>query len=370
MRYSRVAIILALPLSFLLFFVIPTIAQQPEAETGLVLRPAILDLPAEPGTTISATITLQNISDSAVSVEIGSQSLIPNDPEIDQTKRKDYDASTWMITSKDKLLLDEDEIRNVDVQFLVPDDAGPGGHYAMITFTTNSIAQQADSGSVVTPSLTSLALITVSGDIQENIEASRPDLPLFVFGDDQITSFDISNNGNVHVLPSATMRLYNRNDTLVDTQQINPQLILPNTTKDFVVHWSTNGRYGIYKTVIDINYGSPLQTISLEGGVTVMLPGVGTLIMWIVLLMGVIGVLFIFIRKLYKKWRNRYGHRHYRIKKKRKEKTELSNRPSDMAGLSMDSDDIDELLSRDKPQPSKTPPKKQPPKQRKKINIL
>jgi len=371
MKYFKTLIILLLPLVLLGIITSNATAQEDINETGLVLRPAILDLPAEPGTTISATITLQNISNSAVSVDIGSQSLIPNDPEIDQEKRKDYDASTWIVTSNDQLLLDEDEIRNVDVQFLVPEDAGPGGHYALITFATNSVSQQTGSGSIVTPSLTSLALITVAGDIRESAQSNNFSMPLFVIGNDQTASFEISNTGNVHILPSAVMRIYDRDGQLVETQMIDAQLILPNTTKSFVVDWSTNDRVGIYRTVIDVNYGTPLQTISMEGGVIVMLPGFTALLIWFALFIGIIVMLVIALSKLHKKWTARFGRRHYRISKKPKKASMPDNRPSDMAGLSMGSDHIDELMSsnnkpRPSPQPSQSAPK---PVKRRKIDI-
>ncbi len=369
MKYIRPTFLLIMALILLGVMTSTSNAQQDNNETGLVLRPAILDLPAEVGTTISATITLQNISDSPVGVEVGSQSLIPNDPEIDQEKRKDYDASTWVLTSGEKLLLDEDEIRNVDVQFLVPEDAGPGGHYVLVTFTINSTAGQSESGSIVTPSLTSLALITVAGDIQETAESTNFSMPLFVFGDDQTTTFDISNTGNVHILPTAVLRMYNRDNQLVETQQIDSQLILPNTTKSFVVDWSTSGRTGMYRTVIDVNYGTPLKTINLESGTIIMLPGFMASLLWFVLILGVLGVLFLLTKKLRGKWTKRFGRRHYRIAKKPKKAVTPDNHPSDMAKLSMDSEHIDDLLS-SSPKPLKTsdkPPEntKKPPKRRK-----
>ncbi len=345
-------------------------AAQADEEIGLALRPAIMELAAEPGTTISATIFIQNVSPSPISVEIGAQSLIPNDPDIDQQKRKDADASTWLINKGEKFLLDVGEQQSVDVQFLVPENAGPGGHYAMVTFTTSSIQQLSASGSIVTPSLTSLALITVAGDIQEEASIEKLNTPPVLFGEDQTLSFNIANTGNVHILPTATVRLYDRGNQLVDSITVPPQLILPSTTKKYDIKWSTGGRVGVHRVEIDMSYGSPKQFLSLNTGTIILLPSLPSLLFFLSAL-AVAGLIAFFVLK--KPFRRLYWRfKGIRIGPKllKKDYAESENKPENLARLSIDSSKIDDLLSNTsvrQPRPRPKPPTTQKQKKRKVI---
>lgn len=368
-RFRLIAIISTLVLSFVLFLSPLAFAQSNNDATGLVLRPAIVDLPAKRGTTISTTITVQNISGSAVSVTIGSQSLIPNDPLIDQQKRKDTDASTWVLSRDKTVLLEEDEIRDVDIQFLVPEDAGPGDHSALVTFSANLLKSSKD-GSVVLPVLSSLVFINVEGDVNEAAELSGLRIPTFIFGGTQHGSFDISNTGNVHLLPSATVRLYTRGGTLLETQQIQPQLVLPNTRKTFVFDWNTKEHRGLANVVVEVNYGTPMQAVTLESGNILLLPDAGNMFLWLLSVAAGLFLLYLIFKRPLRRLRRLTRHkRHYRPKKRGKKTNSLSNKPSDMAKLSMNPNRLDELLSRDRRSALRRAATKPTSKKRRKIDL-
>ncbi len=336
-------------------------ASETKNELGLAIVPAIIDLFAEPGTTVSTSISIQNISDQPVSVEVDSQSLIPNDPKIDQEKRRDTDASTWLLDKERQLLLNAGEVREVDVQFLVPPDASPGGHYSLITFTTTSVAQQASLGPVVTPVLSSLALITVAGLIVEDASISELTLPFFVFGDNQTLEFEISNTGNVHILPSATIKLYNRHNELVQRTQIPAQLVLPGTIKSFTANWSNDGHIGIHEIVVDISYGTPTQQVSLSSGTTILMPDAPSLLFSTSMFLLSLGLVMLAVRKPAKMALRKLREPGNQYANARKARRRSENKPEDLARLSMSSSKIDDLLSPASPrqprQKSKLPPK-------------
>ncbi|RKZ11408.1 hypothetical protein DRQ53_16050 [bacterium] len=337
---------------------ISVLASEADQDIGLALRPAIIDLPVEPGTTVSASINIQNISDSAVGVEIGAQSLIPNDPYIDQEKRKETDASTWIINKGKKILLDKNEQRAVDVQFLVPEAAGPGGHYALVTFMTTSVQQQSDPGSIVTPTLSSLAMLNVAGEIHEEASIENLNMPFFVFGDDQTLDFGIANTGNIHLLPTATVKLYDRHNDLVESIEIPAQLILPNTIKSFTANWSSSEHIGIYHLEVDVNYGTPLQTVSLNSGTILIMPSFSSILFALSLIVVVALLFFLVLRKPLKRIFRKRGHTSHKFSLRRKKRVHYSNKPEDLARLSMSSGRIDELLSRNKRRATHPPQKK------------
>ncbi len=327
------------------FVTLPATAQSSDDSLGLAIRPAIFDISADKGTTASIEITIENLSAGAVGIEIGADSLLPNDAAIDQDKLKDSDASTWMLDKGQKIVLEESEIKQIPIQFIVPDEASPGTHHALVTFTTTNPADINGSGTVVTPVVNSLALINVSGEITEELSIGDLDLPLFIFGQDHELKFEIANTGNVHALPVGTVRLYDRSNKLVESIAVPPQLILPNTIKEYVAEWSSSGRIGKHRIEIEITYGSPAKYTSIDSGTIYLMPDAsGMLFAGSLIIILILVLLYIFKGPLRRLRRNIKSNRHrYRIKSRKK--TEDHNLPEEMARISMSSAKLDELLS-------------------------
>ena len=107
------------------------LAAQSFDEVGLAIRPAIIDVGGAAGSTVEAEVQIENISEDIVAVEVGSKSLLPNDPEIDQSRRGDFDASQWIQPLESSFILERGEIDTTTIQINIPDSAGPGGHYAL-----------------------------------------------------------------------------------------------------------------------------------------------------------------------------------------------------------------------------------------------
>lgn len=325
--------------------VLPVVAQESEDSLGLAIRPAIFDISAKPGTTASIEITIENLSDAAVGIAINAESLLPNDATIDQGKRKDADASTWILDKGRKVVLAKSEIKQIPVQFIVPEEASPGTHHALITFTTTNTADINGTGSSVTPVINSLALINVAGDITEELSIGDLNLPLIVFGQEHELKFKIANTGNVHILPVGTVRLYDSNNQLVDSVVVPPQLILPNTIKDYIAEWSSSGRIGKHRIEIEITYGSPTKYASINSGTIYLMPDAsGLLFTGSIIVMLIFALLYVFKGPL-KRLRRNIKSNKYRYRIKSRPKTIDHNLPEEMARISMSSAKLDELLS-------------------------
>lgn len=339
-------------------------AQDADESLGLAIRPAIFDISADPATTTSIEITIENLSDSAVGIEINAESLLPNDATIDQSKRDDADASTWMIDKGRKLVLERSEIKQIPIQFIVPEDATPGTHHALVTFTTTNTADINGTGTVVTPVINSLALINVSGDINEEISIGDLNLPLFIFGNQHELDFEIYNTGNVHVLPVGTVKLYDRSNKLVESIPVAPQLILPNTIKDYVAEWSSDGRIGKHRIEVEISYGSPIKYTSIDSGTIYLMPdGANLLFLASMIITGIAGLLYIFRSPIKHIKLSAKSNRH-RFRIKDSSKLHNENLPEEMAKISFSSDKLDEILSSSSKKTTRIPPKaaKEPPK--------
>lgn len=353
-------ILLTVVLLFSSTFIGSVFANRAPGEVGLTIRPAIIDLAAEKGTTVTSTVLVQNISEGPVGVTIGAQSLIPNDALVDQEKRKDTDASTWMINKGKKILLEVDEVKEVEVQFLVPPEASPGGHYALVTFTTSTSSTQTSTGSKVTPVLSSLAFITVAGDIIESAKIGNLDMPFFIFGETQTLKFDIINDGNIHILPTATVKLYDRGDKLIENISVPAQLILPGTIKNFITQWQSKNHVGFHRLEIDVTFGTPSQTVSLGSQTVFILPDLISLAFGLSLIIIVaLALLFLFKNPL-KKLRRKLKSLSYKFRVKKVKEPKSANKPEDIASISMSQRKLDDLLSSggNAKSASKKPPRK------------
>lgn len=350
---------------------IMTTAQQ-DANIGLTVQPAIFELAAQPGSTISTNIKIENISDGPVGIELNTQSLLPNDPTIDQEKRKDADASTWLLNKNEKHVLSQGELKEIPVQFIVPEDASPGTHDTLVTFTATNPAEISDAtGAVVTPVLTSLALITVAGDIVEEASIGDLHLPFLIFGQQHELNFDISNTGNVHILPTATVRLYDHSGQLVENIGVPPQLILPNTIKSFMAEWSSDGRIGPHSIEVEVSYGTPTQYSTISSGTVILMPNLANTIFGLSMILALIAALLFFFRGPLSRGIRYLMDTSYRFRIRNKDRDDESNKPENLARISMDSAKIDEILSSNyRARHSRPQPPAQPKSSKKKKIII
>lgn len=279
-------------------------AQSQFDELGLTLRPAIIELVGDPGTTVTTRITIESNSSDAVGVTIGSRSLLPNDPEIDQEKRKLFDASSWIVPVQKDVLLTPGQQATSEIQVVIPPDASPGGHYALITYsplsaTATDIDDQNRVGAQ--PEITSIALITVPGDINESAYAEARDAGPIRFNAPFSAGAEFFNDGNVHVLPSVRATVHKNNGDVVRTIPLQPQLSLPNTRKPIDVSWDPEGMFGRFYIEYEFTFGTPSQKITTQSATFLVLPSTGTLLFGLSLLI----VLAVVIRKswpLFRRW--------------------------------------------------------------------
>lgn len=253
------------------------------AENGqaLSISPPVLELSADPGQTVVASIKLTNISNSELLIknqvnDFGAKNET-GEPNIifEETESTSYSLKNW-VTAPAPFKIASKETKVVDFTIKVPANAEPGGHYAVVRFTGQA-PEIEDTGVALSASLGSLVLLKISGETKEQASIAE----FFSAGSDYSKSsfFEyppinfverIHNDGNVHVNPYGTVEIFDMFNRKIGSAQVNgdpadtknkPRAILPSSTRRFEQTFNKNWMIGPYTAKLKLNYGKDSQSV-------------------------------------------------------------------------------------------------------------
>jgi len=225
---------------------------QQEGEERITLSPAISRPDLKTGQTADGDLTIINDGTTrytfllyARPFSVKGESYDPNYTEVnDRTE-----AYQWVEFEKNKLELGPNERVQVNYTVKVPEQAAPGGHYAVLFAET----QPPNDGSSVARKkrVGSLLYMTVDGQIDEEGNLESWDIETLQRTKPLVGSVRIKNTGNVHFLSTTHVTFYNifgkkRYDRSQET------LVLPGTIRRVPIEWSDAPYFGIYKVSGDV----------------------------------------------------------------------------------------------------------------------
>ena len=246
----------------------------PDQPRGLEISPALFEKIVGANQTQTQTLHLRNITANPLPIRTLIRPLTPYEEELDLAQRDRFDASQWLKLNEAFFILSPGEIRAVHVEIEPPPDAGPGGHYASITFQP-LVAVPGGTGSVAQniPSVAAIAFITVPGAIQEQLEATRGiDVQAITDANPINLALELSNRGNIHALPIIELEVRTLDGRVVFASGIPSRLVLPNTARVFEAEWSKPPHVGVYKVAGQVRYGTPTQTFKLPNRYFTVVP--------------------------------------------------------------------------------------------------
>lgn len=251
--------------------------QTVSAETSsqaLEIAPPVITLSANPGQTVTANISLRDISTGklVVSNEINNFTAAGDDgtPKIILDGSDDDSAYTlkkW-ISPLDKITLEPKQIKNVTVTIKVPADAAPGGYYGVIRFTGNP-PELEGTGVSLSASLGSLIFLRVNGNVKESMKINSFTASsdgktgwLFEFAPIKFAE-KIENTGNIYEQPTGRITITDMFDKKIAIVNVNidTKYVLSGTSRKFEqsLDKSNIGKkmlFGRYKADLVVTYGS------------------------------------------------------------------------------------------------------------------
>jgi hypothetical protein len=239
---------------------------------ALEIGPPVLNLSADPGTSVNASISIRDVSstdllvtgqvnDFVASGEDGTPKII-----LDNTVSK-YSFKSW-VAPFGNLVLKPREIKTFNININVPRNASPGGYYGVIRFT-GTPPNLDGTGVSLSASVGTLVLLKVNGTAKESINiaefsASHSGHTGTLFEAAPIVFTErFKNIGNIQEQPTGLVTVKDMFGNTVVTLPVNDSRkdVLPDSIRKFTSSLdSTNiGNkilFGLYHADMSVTYGS------------------------------------------------------------------------------------------------------------------
>jgi hypothetical protein len=238
-------------------------AQTAQAQSSITLTaiPPRVEIKAKPGETVQETIKVRNDTDTEIPVTSEVIDFIVIDDKgtplpVDEEVSGRWSLASWITIAPTKLILQPREVQPIYVVVTVPEDALPGGHYAMVLhqpLAEATIAQE--TGSMVAQKVGSLFFLTVEGPITEDAKARLiADKAFAEYGPINFTAI-INNLSDVHIRPIASIEvknMLNQMSSLINLEEYN---IFPLKSRSYTASFPGKWHFGRYTATLTAAYG-------------------------------------------------------------------------------------------------------------------
>jgi len=222
-------------------------------------------LKALPGEKLQIQLRVRNLSEKTVNVTTSAQDFIlSSDGEtpiaIDDTSSNRWSLASWLTIVPTENTIEPNQTIGLNVLIEIPEDALPGGHYAMVLHQpnqlTNDFELQGNSQSAVNQRVGTLIYVIVDGDINEEAYIRNFTFPEFTEYGPVPFSFAIENNSDVHIVPQMNVEIFNILNKKVDDIQVGSKNVFPLTSREFDSEWERIWGFGPYTAKLTMSYGS------------------------------------------------------------------------------------------------------------------
>lgn len=247
-------------------------------DVGLAAIPPRLgdngELMVKPGEVLQTAIKVRNISDQPVSIRSRAQDFIIDDDgetpiPIQEAVNQRWSLASWVTVSPDFQQLAPNEVGQLTVLVRVPEDALPGGHYAMVTHqptqddgTLASEAESAESAAYINQRVGSLLYVLVEGPINEQAFIRDFSFPRFTeFGPVPFT-LNVDNQSDVHIKPRISVAISNIFGQTVETIQLEEKNVFPLATRTYSGIWDRMWGIGPYTATATMTFGTTGELVT------------------------------------------------------------------------------------------------------------
>ncbi len=240
------------------FLILPTISH------AVTVGPVKLEYSVDPGKTLKGELFLQNEGLVTQKLYPSFERFTENSSGQKNFTKEESDLSAWFNIAP-SITLQSKESRQIPFTVRVPKNAPPGGHFAVIWWSSSPPKGERGQVSIVTRAGI-LVYLTVSGDIKEagSIKDFYPSTRFF-------TSIPLNfsiifeNSGNSYLKPAGTLKIKNLFGGTVMEAPVNEfgSNIFPQVSKSFNITFNPNGFFfGPYRATLELNYGTQQQTVT------------------------------------------------------------------------------------------------------------
>ena len=223
----------------------------------------------QPGEKTQVSINVRNNSQQTIELESFVLDMIVDEdgstpmPVTDEVSNR-WGLASWLTITPSRHVLKPREINRINILIEIPEDALPGGHYAMVLHqpvTKEVQAGQEMTASGISQRTGTLIYVIVEGPINEEAFIRDFAFPKFTEYGPVPFDFKIENMSDIHISPQMGVEIYNIFGKKLETIPVGSKNIFPLTNRDFDGTWDRIWGYGFYKAKLIMSFGSQGQVV-------------------------------------------------------------------------------------------------------------
>lgn len=223
--------IIGLSFAMLLFLSQDSSAQELQQVT---ITPPKIEVNLAPGDKTEGRLGIINDSDTDMTFITGVYDFIVTDnngtPEIlprGTMLNNKYSAANWIAVYPEEFTVKQHQRFDFNYYIQVPQNAGAGGHYAALIYQPVNNGNQPAVGAKIQTQIATLVYISVKGTINESAKVTKFIAPNFSeYGPVKINT-QITNYGDLHIIPQATITIKDMLGRVVATSDLASENIFP-----------------------------------------------------------------------------------------------------------------------------------------------
>lgn len=225
-----------------------------------------------PGETQQISLELRNGSTGTAPVYVEVRDFIISDDgktplPLDAGEGTDlrWSLANWITVLPASTELLAGQTANFDVVISAPEDALPGGHYAMILYSPNPVdprsgeagsTQTPETAAVISGKVGTLVYVEIAGDIHEEAFVRSFTAPTWVEYGPVELKYVIENLSDIHISPQTSIVVRNWLGQIKEEIAVQPQNVFPYATRDFEAQFDQTWGIGPYTAQLTMAYGN------------------------------------------------------------------------------------------------------------------
>lgn len=248
------------------------------SNSTIKITPIRSDIEVKPGESRQVQISVSNLTSSPLTMQLIENDFIAGDESggpalvLDADTYAPTHSLKRFMTPLDNITVPAKQTQSVKVTIKVPENAQAGGYFGAVRFVP--VSPSSDGQISVGASAASLILLTVPGDVTEELElkdfsVKQGAVGGKVFRDDNSlnTSIRLENKGNIQIGPFGKVTVM-RGDKVVSETDFNHQqprdVILPDSIRRWDIPVEVEDKPGKYRILATIAYGQDNKTIEVS----------------------------------------------------------------------------------------------------------
>jgi hypothetical protein len=257
---------------FIFVFSLKSVALAQEA-LSLTVKPVRVgddnSLLLSPGEKKQIQVKVENNSQLGLQIEsqafdfiVGEDGTTPIPVTEEQDSR--WSLASWITLAPASNFLSAGGSATVNALIEVPEDALPGGRYAMILHSPDVGRVEDQTGAGIAQRAGTLIYVIIDGPINELAYVSLFRLPGFLEKGPVPMEIKIRNESDIHITPSPQIKIFNLFGKEIDSLSLDQKNVFPFTERDFSDVWQRKWGFGPYTLRLEATYGLQGQVASAE----------------------------------------------------------------------------------------------------------